>query len=106
MNFTVLELARKPRALEITGNRHATFQTKIKQGLLPTPVKITERCSAWPIHELDAVNRAIVAGQTPDQIKFLVTELVNSRRAAASGLKAVQDVPYEAQQPEPRPEPA
>ena len=80
MSATLIELARKPRALEITGHKHAKFQNHIREGLLPPPVKISERCSAWPIHELVAVNRAIVAGRSSDEIKRLVAHLVDARR--------------------------
>ncbi len=84
MDAIVIELVRKARALAITGYRHATFQRRIQEALLPPPVKISERCSAWPLHELAAVNRAIVAGASPDEIKRLVTHLVESRRPSGN----------------------
>lgn len=84
MDAMMIELVRKPRALEITGLKHANFHKRIKAGLLPPPVEISERCRAYPLHELVAVNGAVVAGKSSDEIKLLVSHLVEARRLSGS----------------------
>lgn len=75
-------LHRKQEALRITGFRHAKFQDHIRGGLMVTPVKIG-RNSAWPELELDAINRARIAGKSEDEIRALVRRLIDARKALA-----------------------
>jgi prophage regulatory protein len=39
--------------------------------------------AAWPDHEIDAINKAHIAGQTDDEIRALVARLVIARKGAA-----------------------
>ncbi len=55
-------------------NRYAA----IADGLLPPPLKLG-RMSRWPAHEIDAVIAAEIRGDTPDQIRQLVRDLVAAR---------------------------
>jgi prophage regulatory protein len=54
----------------------------VADGLLPAPIKLG-RMSRWPEHEIDAVIAAEIRGDTPDQIRSLVRDLVAARSAAA-----------------------
>lgn len=47
------------------------------------PVKLGERCAAWPAHEVAAINTARIAGKSDEQIRELVTQLEQQRTAAA-----------------------
>ena len=80
----IVHLFRKPKVLEITGDKHATFQNKIVNGLFTPPVKISERLSAWPSNEVQAINVARIAGKSDEEIKSLVASLVKQRQQAAS----------------------
>jgi len=52
----------------------------VKSGKYPQPVKIGERSSAWPDYEVDAIIAAIIRGESEEQIKELVKNLVESRK--------------------------
>jgi len=47
-------------------------------------VKIGVRVSGWPAREITAVNEALIQGQSDDEIRQLVRDLV-SRRTAGEG---------------------
>jgi len=51
----------------------------IKAGLLPRPVKTGLRASCLPDDEVDAINRARIAGKTDDEIRALVLRLYANR---------------------------
>lgn len=78
MNTSLLRL---PAVMEATGLKRATLYLRIKQKLLTTPVKIGERCSAWPCHEIEAINAARIAGKDEAEIRDLVEELHKQRMA-------------------------
>jgi prophage regulatory protein len=46
----------------------AGIYNNIKDGLLPHPVKLG-RSSAWPESEIEAINAAIIAGKSDDEIR-------------------------------------
>lgn len=59
-----------------TGHKsHASIYTAIRAGLFTQPVPIGERSVGWPDYEVQAINRARIAGQTEAQIKELVNRL-------------------------------
>ena len=76
-------LLRKPKVLQKSGHKHATFEARIRAGLFVPPVKISQRSSAWPEDEVDRINAAVVAGKTPEQLRELVKKLVADRKLAA-----------------------
>ena len=55
----------------------------VERGLLPKAVKISERASAWPELEIDAINRARIAGKSQAEIRELVADLERQRSVAA-----------------------
>jgi prophage regulatory protein len=59
----------------------ATTYLRIKQGLLTPPLKMC-RSSAWPENEIEAINAAIIAGKSEDEIRALVRELIAARTTA------------------------
>ena len=62
----------------------ASFYNRIREGLMPRPVKVGERLSAWPDHEIEAINAATIAGKSRDEIKALVADLERQRAAVAA----------------------
>lgn len=64
------------------GKSRSGFYDSIAAGLMTKPVKLGT-ASAWPAHEIDAVNRARIAGKTDDQIRQLVQKLEADRKAMA-----------------------
>ena len=77
-------LLRRPQVEALTGLRRAAVYMRIAAGLLPRPVKIGVRVSGWPAREITAVNEALIQGQSDDEIRQLVKDLV-SRRTARAG---------------------
>lgn len=55
----------------------------VKAGLLPPPIKLTRRSSAWVEDEIAAVSAARIAGKSDAEIRQLVTELVAARTQPA-----------------------
>lgn len=60
----------------------------INAGEMTPPVKLHNRMCAWPAHESDAILRAKIAGRSKEEIRQLVRELVEQRKAAAERVAA------------------
>jgi prophage regulatory protein len=65
------------------GVSQATVWRWCQEGLLPPPIKLAAKTSAWILAELDRVDEAREAGATAGEIKALVKKIVAERRAAA-----------------------
>ena len=72
-------LLRLPTVIKRTGKSKSSTYIDIQDGLLPPPVKIGPRASGWPDNEIDAVNAAVIAGKSKDEIRALVADLVDAR---------------------------
>ena len=60
---------------------HASFYNRIRDDRMPRPVKVGERLSAWPSNEIEAINAAMIAGKSADDIRALVADLERQRAA-------------------------
>ena len=78
IDFTILR--RKTVQLR-TGYSRSTIYLRITQGLLPTPVALGARAVGWPQAEIEAINRARIAGHDDAALRALVLELVAQRTA-------------------------
>lgn len=76
-------LLRLPAVINATGLARPTLYVRIKRGLFPVGVKLSERAVAWPKHEVDAINAARIAGKSDEEIRELVTKLEQQRAAMA-----------------------
>jgi prophage regulatory protein len=72
-------LLRLPDVKKATGLSRSTLYCRIKQGLLPPPVKLGIRSAAWPKTEVAAINAARIAGKSETEIRQLVTSLMEIR---------------------------
>ena len=80
--FTNLNpLHRRPIVEQATGDSRTTIYRKIKAGLFTNPVKIGGDRVAWPANEVEAINKARIAGKSDGEIKALVIELEAARVA-------------------------
>jgi prophage regulatory protein len=71
-----MKILRMPAVKLETGHRsHASIYTAIRSGLFTRAVPIGERSVGWPSDEVEAINKARIAGQTDEQIKALVCRL-------------------------------
>ena len=76
-------LLRLPAVMSATGQARSTLYLRIKQRLMTPPVKLGERCAAYPAEEIAAINAARIAGKTTDEIRELVARLIEARTAQA-----------------------
>lgn len=65
------------------GRALSTLDLDIREGLLPKPIKLGERQSAWVESEIDAVLQARAAGWQKEQIRVLVTSIHEARKTLA-----------------------
>lgn len=63
-------------------SRTVTYRN-IAAGTFPPPVKLGPNTSAWPEHEIEALDRAQLAGASEDEVRALVSSIVVARRMAA-----------------------
>jgi prophage regulatory protein len=78
-------LLRIERVLDARGIKKSQHYADIQAGLFTRPIKIGKRASAWPAHEIYAINAARIAGKSEDEIKKLVAELESARMIGAGG---------------------
>ena len=77
-------LLRLTTVLSLRGVGKSQHYDDIQSGLFTPPVKIGTRASAWPAHEVAALNAARIAGKTDDQIRKIVIDLLAARTAEES----------------------
>ena len=70
---------RVPAVMQATGYARPTVYARVKAGLLPPPIKIGVRASAWPADEIEAINKARISGHTDEAIRELVATLTSHR---------------------------
>ena len=56
----------------------------IARGLFVPPIKLGYRSVAWPEHEIDVMNAAVIAGKSEEEIREIVSQLVAARASAVS----------------------
>jgi prophage regulatory protein len=74
------QLIRRNEALLLTARSKSALQLDEKAGLFCPPISIGERAVAYIKQEVDAIIQARISGQSPEQIKALVSELVQQRK--------------------------
>lgn len=78
----MLKILRTPSVLAKCGLGRSAFYAAVQRGLMPRPVRISDRASGVPEHEVEAVMRARLAGHTDEQVRMLVDRLHAERVAA------------------------
>lgn len=63
-----------------------TFYERVDEGLMVPPVSLGGRAAGIPEHELEQIAAAYMAGNTKDEIRALVAELVEQRLAYPQSL--------------------
>lgn len=81
MTFVLIKL---PEVCRRRAQRPTSVYAAVKARRLTPPIKLTERSSAWPEHEIDAINAALIAGRSDSEIRDLVAELTAAREALAA----------------------
>lgn len=75
-----LRILRINEVLQRQGLPKSTFYEKVKMQLMTAPVSLGARSVGWPEHEVDEINKALIAGANVDQIKQLVIQLTEQRQ--------------------------
>ena len=84
MSFPVIE--RRPDALKRLQVSRSTFYLMIEKGLWPAPFNLGARAVGWVSSENDQVIAAMISGQSQEQIKQLVKELMEQRKEFFKGI--------------------
>jgi prophage regulatory protein len=74
---------RLPEVLAARGCKRSKHYNDIKAGLFVPPVELGKRARGYPRHEKEAINAAVLAGKSEDEIRALVQQLIAKRKAAA-----------------------
>ena len=82
-----MNIVRIKDALHRLGDSRSPFYDKIARGLLPRPIKISERAAGLPDYEIDAINAARISGASEREIKALVKRL-HAKRADLKKVEA------------------
>ena len=77
-------LWRRKHVQAVTGLSRSSIYLRVTQGLLPTPVALGARAVGWPQAEIEAVNRARIAGHDDAALRALVLALVAQRTAGGT----------------------
>lgn len=72
-------LLRRQVVEQATGDSRSTIYRKIKKGLFTHGIEIGGERVAWPANEVEAINKARIAGKSDDEIKALVIKLEAER---------------------------
>jgi prophage regulatory protein len=86
----VFKLIKTPEARGIFNHSKTTFYQKVKEGLLPSPVKLGSRSVVWLEQEIQQVAAARVAGFDDEKIKLVVKTLIEKRKSFAPILGATK----------------
>jgi prophage regulatory protein len=77
------KILRKPEVIKMAGFSKSTLYNRIQQGLWPKPISLGFRAIGFVQSECEAVLKAMIAEQSPEQIKTLVQELIAQRKQLA-----------------------
>jgi prophage regulatory protein len=77
------QLIRRPEVLALTARSKSALQLDEKEGKICPRISIGDRAVAYIKNEVEAVIQARIEGQSTEQIKQLVQELINQRTKAA-----------------------
>lgn len=58
----------------------STLYADMSKGVFPRPITISRRMVVWPLDEVERISAARIAGKTPEQIRVLVSQLVEARK--------------------------
>jgi prophage regulatory protein len=77
--LSVNPLLKRPLVEKAMGHSRTTIYRKIQKGLMTRGVALGGNRVGWPANEVEAINKARIAGKSDDDIKKLVEELHKAR---------------------------
>lgn len=79
MNNAHQKLERINTTLSRTSNKSSTMYNRIKAGVFPPPVSTGGQTVAWISAEVDQWIKAVIVGTSDEEMKALVTKMLESR---------------------------
>lgn len=76
------ELLRLPEVIKATGLKKTRIYNDIRESVFPSPISLGGRAVAWPSNEIEALNKARIAGASVEELRMLVLNFELSRKAA------------------------
>ncbi|MFM9883760.1 MAG: AlpA family phage regulatory protein [Burkholderiales bacterium] len=73
------DVLRLPAVKQTTGDSRSAVYKNMSERVFPRPIRLGRRCVGWVSSEVQAVNRARIAGWDADRIRALVLRLEASR---------------------------
>ncbi|HIG41219.1 MAG TPA: AlpA family phage regulatory protein [Gammaproteobacteria bacterium] len=89
ITHTPIKIVRRPEVLKRFGFGNTCLHSRIKAGLFPPPCQLGGRAVGWLDHELDAVISALAAGESDNEKRELVLQLVNRRMEVAKDMRSL-----------------
>jgi prophage regulatory protein len=83
----LIELIRRAEVLQLTQRSKSSLYLDEQNGIFCPPVSIGCRAKAYLKHEVETVIQARIEGQTLEQLKALVKNLIANRTANKGGIK-------------------
>ena len=75
-----MKLIKLPKVLDLRAKSKTSHYDDIKNGLMTPPIKVGTQAVAWPEREVIAINAARVAGKSDEEIRLIVSRLVEERQ--------------------------
>lgn len=72
-------MMRLPEVLTARGRSRSSHYEDIAKGVFVPPIRIGPRASGWPRSEVEAINKARIAGKSEAEIRKLVSYLIAVR---------------------------
>ncbi len=83
----VFSILRAPVVQKATGLPKSSFYAQIAEGLLPPPIRMGKRSVGWLESEINAIVFARAKGQSDEEIRSLVKQLVEQRKNIEQKIK-------------------
>jgi prophage regulatory protein len=84
INKHPVKFIRTSLVTELSGLSKSTLRRRIQEGLFVPPCSLGERAIAYIENEIQAVLAAMAAGKSKDELRALVSHLVEQRQQAAA----------------------
>jgi prophage regulatory protein len=82
----LIELIRRAEVLRLTQRSKSSLYLDEQNGIFCPPISIGCRAKAYLKHEVESVIQARIEGQTLEQLKALVKNLITNRKANNGGI--------------------
>jgi prophage regulatory protein len=77
------KIERRINVIQRSGLSKSNIYNKVKDGTFPPTISLGDRAVGFVSYEVDSVLQGMIEGQTPEQLKQLVAELIQQRKQVA-----------------------